>query len=447
MEGTQAGETLLRKGVTQSGIFTGDADDLGKFALQVSHGNQGAITRLISMADRAAMRADAATRVQVYNDALKATGSEMQAELAAMEMMNFSKRGSSPTVQHAARMIPFLNAQMQSLNVLVKAMRGNATMEEQLHIRSKFLKTAGMLSAFSFIYALGMEDDEEYKSATAQERFSNYFVPTPVGTLKVPIPYEVGLLFKALPEAAARAMRQGLDETDWKALGSAAINTIPGGSSYGIPQAGKPLIELALNRSMFTGRDIESPVQQKLDAAERYNESTTELAKMLGSVAGISPLKIEHLVRGYVGGIPIAVASLANEVLSDASTPERRASQTPLFGTLIADPIGRGPLDRAYAKAAAIEQAGNTYDKLRKDGKHAAAQKYLEDNLNVLQAEKLHTRFEKDMKQANDARALVMRAEKLSSEEKRRRLDMIEQVRNQKADLFTQAVKSVATAH
>jgi hypothetical protein len=262
----------------------------------------------------------------------------------------------------------------------------------------------------------------------------------------------VGLLFKALPEAAARAMSQGLDATDWKALRDAALNTIPGGGNYAvIPQAVKPLVELGLNRNMYTGRAIESETQQKLDPEERYGENTTELAKTISSLLpaalGVSPLKIEHVVRGYLGGLPIAAASLANEMLSDASMPERKGSQTPLLGGMVADSIGQGPLDRAYAKSSAIEQAGNTYDKLIKDGKLAAEMKYREDNLSVLQSDQLNQRFKADMQKAKEARTRVMQAEKMPSDEKRKWLDQIETMRNKQADIFTQAVKSVATAH
>ena len=443
---SKTAETLLRSGITQSGVFTGDADDLNQFALQLAQGDQGAIARLAAMADRAAMRADAATRVQVYEDAMKSAGSEMQAEIAAMEMMNFTKRGNHPSVQQAARLIPFMSAQIQGLNVLYKAARGQMPMEEALQIRAKFKRRAMGLAAMSFVYAMGMEENEEYKNATAQDRFSNFFIPTPMGTIRVPIPYEVGLLFKVLPEALARGMSQGLDETDWAAMRKLGYNAIPGAGSYGIPQAAKPVIELAMNSNIYTGKPIESEAQQRLDPSERYNEGTTELMKTLGSATGLSPLKLEHLVRGYLGGLPLGVASLTNEVFADKETPDRRLSQTPIFGGLIADPLARGAVDRAYAKANAIKQAGATYDKLKKDGKMAAAEKYREDNINVLMAEPINDNFNRFMAGLRKQRAMVMQSG-LSGAELRKQLDHLDAVQNERSDLFVKAVKSSVTAH
>jgi len=446
---TKTGEALLRKGVTQSQVFTGDADDISIIVHQLATGNQNAYTKLKALADRAAMRADAATRSQVYEDTLKKTGSEMQAELAAIEMMNFTKRGSSPTVQHAARMIPFLNAQIQSLNVLAKAWRGNATMEEQMQIRSKFIKNAVGLTLMSMVYAVGMEENEEYKNATAQDRVNNFFVPTPWGTFKLPIPFEIGLLFKAIPEVAVH----GFDEAETAALRKMVFNTIPGYSSLGIPQMGKPVVEMLMNKNLYTGRAIETEAQQKLAPEMRYNEHTTELAKSASSLLsavgagglGLSPLKIEALVRGYVSGMPIAAASLANEVLSDASQPTRTGSQTPLLGGFIADPLAAGAVESAYEKANAIEQAGNTYDKLVKEGRVKAAKDYMEDNLNVLQAERLNDSFRADMARAKAEREKVL-ASSLSSDAKRERIDKITTWRNAQAMRFTKAAESIVAA-
>jgi len=438
---TRTGEALLKKGVTQSQIFSGDVDDISVIVHQLATGNEGMIARFISMADRAAMRADAATRVQVYEDALKATGSEMQAELAAIEMMNFTKRGSHPAVRHATRMIPFMNAQIQGLNVLAKAMRGKATMEEQLKIREKFIKNAVGLTLFSMVYAVGMEENEEYKNATAHDRINNFFVPTPWGTLKVPIPFEIGLLFKAIPEVAVH----GFDDAEMKALGKMVFNTIPGASSLGAPQAVKPALELMMNKNIYTGRAIETDAQQKLAPELRYNEHTTELAKWAGETFGLSPLKIEHLVRGYLSGMPIAAASLANEMLSDKSQPTRTGSQTPLLGGFIADPLASGAVESAYEKANAIEQAGNTYDKLVKEGRVKAAKDYMEDNLNVLQAERLNDSFRADMARAKAEREKVL-ASSMTADAKRERIDYITKWRNAQAMRFTKAAESIVAA-
>ena len=455
---SELAQELERKGVVQSGVFTGDPDDIKQFALQLARGDQGAITKLLAMTDRMAMKADAATRVQVYADVLKKTGSEMQAELAAMEMMNFSKRGSSPLVQWGARMIPFLNAQIQGLNVLVKAARGNASQEEQLQIRQKFMKAAVGLSAMSFLYALAMDENEAYKNADAQARYSNFFVPLPDGdALRIPIPYEVGFMFKALPEAMVRQMNGDFSETDTKALKTMLLNSVPGGSSYMLPQAAKPLIEVGLNRSIFTGRDIEPSYMSTLERDQRYNETTTEVAKGVSSLLNAlplpdelqpSPMKLDYLVRGYLGTLPIAALQLSNEVFaapSDGPRPDRRLAQTPVIGSLFQDRLGRGPVESAYAKMQAIEMASATYDKLVNEGKYAAAHKYMEDTVNLLQAEPLAKQFRQKMTDIRQKREKVMRLP-IDAGRKRLLLDQLDTAQVEVSRLYAEAAARVVPA-
>jgi hypothetical protein len=445
---SESSQELLKRGVVQSGVFSGDPDDLAKFALQLSKGNQSAIRRLLAGADKAAMRADSATRVQVYDDTLATTGSEVQAELAAMEMMNFTKRGASPTVQYASRLIPFFNAQIQGLNVLYKAARGKMPLQERMRIKEQFYRRAVFMAGLTMLYAAAMEDDEAYKNARPRERYSNFFVPMPGGeTMRIPIPFELGFLFKAIPEAAMDAMRGELNEKEWDALRGLMVDAIPGGMNYGIPQIAKPAIELATNHSFFTDRPIESAAMRAVDPQERYGINTTELAKRLSSMSGgvLSPIQLEYLVRGYLGGIPIAIASLTNELFAtdDASTrPARRLGQTPLVGSLFQDEDALGAVDTAYAKAQAIEQAGRTLDKLGKEGRIADAQRYIDTYSNVLAAEPMARKFKQHMSRLRDADAAV-RQSSMSPEQKRDELRRLDQLRNQLARTFTEALARV----
>lgn len=452
---TDAAE-LARKGLAHSGIFTGDPDDLKQISMQLVKGDQGTLQKVIAMADRAAMQADTATRVQVYRDVLNRTGSEMQAELAAMEMMNFTKRGMSPAVQYAARMIPFLNAQVQSLSVLGKtinnAVRGRRDLVQDVEARKQFLKAALTLVGMSTLYALAMQDNEDYQNASAQERYTNFFIPlAPDTTIKLPIPYEVGLLFKALPEMAVQASSGTLTPEDWAAFRSQMFNTIPGASSLGLPQAIKPVIEATMNRSIYTGGSIEPESQSKLAFTERYGPNTSELAKGLSQMLDnpltpealkLSPTKIEYLVRGYFGGLPIAAAQLANDFLrrpDQVPRADSKLSQTPVFGALFLDTAERGAIESAYARSRAIEQADVTYKSLMGKGNIDAAQKFLADNLDKLASADIDAKFKQGMAELRKYEQQVQNAN-MDGARKRKLLDQIEKQRGQLSRLFIASV-------
>lgn len=447
---------LARKGLAHSGIFTGDPDDLKQISLQLVKGDQGTIQKVIAAADRAAMHADTATRVQVYRDVLKRTGSEMQAELAAMEMMNFTKRGMSPSVQYAARMIPFLNAQVQSLSVLGKtinnAVRGRRDLVQDVDARKQFLKAALTLTAMSTMYALAIQDNEDYQNASAQDRYSNFFIPVaPDTTIKLPIPYEVGLLFKALPEMAVQAASDKLTPEDWAAFRGQLFNTIPGASSLGLPQAFKPALETVMNKSIYTGGAIEPDSQAKLRFTERYGPGTSELAKGMSQLLDnpltpealkLSPTKIEYLVRGYLGPMPIAAAQLANDFLRRPDAAPRadvKLSQLPVVGQLFLDSAERGAIESAYARSKAIEEADATYKSLVAKGNTDAAQQFVERNLDRLMSTQIDAAFKKQMSELRKLEQGIQNAN-IDGTRKRQMLDQIDKQRGQLSRMFIATV-------
>jgi len=71
--------------------------------------------------DRGSTAADLSTRVAVFKRVMEETGNEAEAVYQAMEVINFSRKGSSPIVQIFAAIIPFLNARIQGLDLLYRA--------------------------------------------------------------------------------------------------------------------------------------------------------------------------------------------------------------------------------------------------------------------------------------------------------------------------------------
>jgi hypothetical protein len=148
--------------------------------MQLASGKDfNAFEKFFRMADKYAMNADAATRALVYDNAIKKGLSEVEADFATMESMNFHKRGLSPTVQYVSRMIPFFNSQIQGLNVLYKAATGQMPFNEALQIRRKFYNNAALLAASGIAYAMMMQDDDYYKNAKPKDRYSNFIFHIP----------------------------------------------------------------------------------------------------------------------------------------------------------------------------------------------------------------------------------------------------------------------------
>ena len=439
---SEAEAKLLEKGLIQSGIFTGDVDDMGKFALQLVKGDQNAFEKVFALADKAAIKADAATRALVYKNALANGLSEVEADMATMESMNFYKRGTNAAVQYFGRLIPFFNAQIQGLNVLFKAARGRMPFEEQQEIKRKFRNNAMLLTATGIVYAMAMEDDETWRNAKPRDKMSNFFIPLP-GTdemLKIPIPFEAGY-FYSLAVAAVDGMREQTDNAaQWKAIRDLFLNSVPGYSSMGVPQLVKPVFEVWTNKNFLSGAPIESLRLQGLNPEERYNATTTEFAKMLSrALPVLSPIQIEHIVRGYLGVLPLAVVASANSLFEREGAgekPEKRLSEMALVGTTFQKKYGGADADVVFEAAKDAIDARSTMNKILNEGRRQDAITFRDENRVELALAPAAGQYRQLIGRINSDLRRTQERGDLTAAEKRQRIDKLEEAKQQAANRF-----------
>jgi len=423
-------------GILSSHVFSGTPEDIQKVMLQITSG-KGAPTwdRIMSRLDLLALQGDAATRQVAFDSYLKQGLTEMEAILATHKTMPFSQRGTSPSLYWVSTMVPFMNAQIQGLNVLYKAFTGKMPFNEKLNIRRKLFQRGAMMFALSFMYALMMEDDEAYQNATDEERYNNWFVRTPLSDepVKIPIPFELGIIFKAVPEALANVMfgdKKASEAAD--ALRRMVLNAVPVGPSA-IPQAIKTPIEILADHSLYTGRSIIGERLAGVDPNEQFNQNTSELAKLIGSVTGqvpvigkyLSPVMLDYAVRGYLGSVPLAVASLTNPVFSSDVKPEMKSSEMPLFGSFFQSNDAGGIINRAYKDVEDIQKAKKTYTKLEEEGRTKEASDYADAKADLLGMASMAGRFVKKMGQLTADEREIRSNPNMSAGDKRKALDEI----------------------
>jgi hypothetical protein len=442
--GKSEGETVLqRRGILGGQVLTGTDEDKKKIMNDILSGKKGWDYRMAQL-DQLAIQGDAATRVVMYNNFMKQGLSEMEATLATLESMNFSKRGISPSLFALSTMVPFMNAQIQGLNVLYQAFTGKMPFNEKLKVKQKLIQRAVMMAGFTMLYASMMQDDEAYQNANDDEKYGNWFFPSPFGDepIKVPIPFEVGLLFKAIPEALVNTMFGDAKARDtMSAIGKMAWNSIP----ISGPQGVKPLLEVAINYSFFTGRAIDSDRMMQYEPGERYGERTTEIAKLVGGALNISPNRIEYLIRGYTGSLPIALASVANPIIRSGETgeqPDSRgmlSSETPLIGSFFQAKDAGGLINKAYKDMNEIVQTKQTYDKMIEEGREKEADEYATANADIIGMGTMAGSFRKKMGELTKAERNVRADQTMSGGQKRAELDAIRQDKIALAKEFSSA--------
>jgi len=445
-------DTLERRGVTGGQVFTGGTEEitnvLNRMLANKTVSWQGAIGALEAMN----MEADAATRRSQYNSYIKQGMSEMEATLMALESMNFNKRGASPSVHWLNSMIPFFNAQVQSLNVLYKAITGKMPHNEKLKIQQKLFIRGAMLAASSMMYAALMQDDEAYKNATPDQKYGNWFIRIPgmEEPLRLSIPFEIGYLFKALPEAIYNSMvdEHGGEEAV-KAFNTILLSLIPGGSNMPtfmynnkykvalpmpMPQAVKPLVEFALGKSFYTGRDLLSEHEKKLQPEAQFRQDTTDIAKMFGQF-GLSPILVENFIRSYTTALPLALgqAILTGTGAVDEKAPERatlRPSESKIYGTLFQPEDAGAIIDRVYQRMNTFEAAKATYKDYIDRGYYDKAEETLNKFTTEIALAETATKFQTEMRKATKMEVAI-RAADMPPDEKR---EILKAIRQQKID-------------
>jgi hypothetical protein len=436
--------TLESRGITGGQVFTGGAADITDIMRRIASGKSG-WSDFVSKAESISMEADALTRRAQYNSYIKQGLSEMEATYMALESMNFTKRGASPSIHMANSLIPFFNAQIQGLNVLYKALAGKMPFNERLKIQEKLLTRGLMIAAGTLAYAAMMQDDEAYQNATPEQKYGNWFVRIPgvEEAIRLPIPFEIGYIFKALPEALYNSMvNERGGEQAVQAFRQILLNTIPGGSSYGIPQAMRPAIEAGLGKSFYTGRDIMSPHEQKLLPEAQFRENTSQIAKTVGAAAGVSPIVLEQLVQGYTGSVGLAFLQAVSMPFGKSDSPEKafkRLSEMPVVGTAFQPNDAGGIINMAYDRMNEFSKVKSTVDDLIERGEKAKALELINTKANEYAAGEIAHDFTSTMGELTQYERAI-RASNLTPEQKRERLDEIRKIKIRYADTMRGAV-------
>ena len=390
-------EKLERTGVVGGYDYKNDPENIGEYAgkiLQTRNKNVDqrglfALTfgRAWDFLGQATTRSDAATRNAVYNDVLARTGNEAEASYQAMEVLNFGRRGSSPVMRLVTATIPFLNARIQGLDVLARAGTGKSSANRDLsrsQAAMSFIARGSLIAASTAIYYTMVSDDEQYKEQTEEVKDNYWLIPTPSGVpVRIPIPFEVGLIFKTLPERIIDSYNEGTTAREaQQSLGRAVFGTL----GVQPPQAITPIMEAYMNYDLYTGRPV-TPVfiDSSLPSELQELASTTEVSKNMAKVLGISPIKLDHLMKGYGGTIgsyllgAVDYGSRSTTLQGDnrAVLAGTDVSQYPIIRRFFASEFGAGNKEDFYEMWDYIKRTENAAKLLQDQGRFDELESFL----------------------------------------------------------------------
>lgn len=329
-------ELLARRGVIGHVDPSLNASDVHHFMDTMSRrvNPKGAIA---SVADTGAnflnkmhIAVDGATRVAIYKEALlKAAkdglhgkAAENYAVMMARENINFSVTGESQAIKQARLLIPFLSAGINGLELMRKAMTAsNIPMKERAEFRRQFLGKVATIGMLSAAYTMYMSGNEEYESLPDNRRYNNWVFPSGIKDHPVAIALPPEFAFvKWLPEMM---VRYGMGTQNAQQVMTAAAKQVqgmmPGGMGYTllpIPQIARPAVEAWMNKSTYTGEDIET----KGEHYQLESDRASVLANTLSQL-GMSAPKWDHLFRGYGAELGSAVLAITDMMLKPENGP------------------------------------------------------------------------------------------------------------------------------
>lgn len=336
-----------------------------------------ALGTLLHRLDGITRASDLAVRKAIYDQTLKESNNDMLlAQTRAREFINFRRRGASEITSIATATIPFFNAYVQGMDVLYRAASGKDSSSSvgRAQARQLFWSRAWTVVGLSTMYAWVAGDDDDYKDMDLRTRNSNWILP---GGAKIPVPGELGAIFKVIPETVIEYLRRSgtpEEQTALEAIRAAAKymseqyieRTVP------IPQAVKPLIEAWTNYSFFTGRELEGIYQKQQDPSMRTTSKTSELAQAISNfsrdvigVDAVSPIQIDNMLNGYFGSTA-ALATMMTDSLLNPSRIDRPLHKYALLSNYLYDPVGTRSLTEFYEEREKVGKANNTLRELMK---------------------------------------------------------------------------------
>ena len=374
------------------------------------------VTGIWDALEKGSAASDAATRAAVYKRVMEETGNEAEALFKALEVMNFNRRGNSPIVRILTAAIPFLNARMQGMDLLYRATTGQMNMANAKQIQKTFFIRAATMMGLSLMYYGLVSDDDEFKKQEQEVKDNNWLVPA-LG-IRIPIPHEIGIVFKVIPERIYSLMFKSDTEKDFM---NSMIRQLTTTLMVSPPQSVLPLMEMATNYSFFTGRNIVPSTIKDVEAKYQTLTNTSTLAKTIGESLGMSPVKIDHLWKGYTGTMGTYLVDVVDSVMNlhaDVPKASKRFEQMPVIKRFALDPDATGKISAYYELKDSTDEVIRTINFLEKNQKFSEMAEYQKDHLNILATEDYVKEIAKSYKELDEFRAFVV-SSKMGEDAKR----------------------------
>lgn len=467
--------------------------------------------------------AEAATRMAVYRRVLAKTGDHAAAIEQALDVLNYGKRGTSQSSRVLLATIPFASGRLQGLDVTYRALRpfdrfrkikGRDTgvrrpgaqrfgvteseyaakplLEKQKEAYIFGLMTLAALSGMYELFMRFNDEDDEYAGLDDRLRRENYLIPWSKHVwLRLPVPFEVGLLTKTIPQTIAESIF--LEEYDAKDAVVGSADAVQRALSLGSPQVVSPFFDLWLNKDSFFKGEIVPELTQQLSPRYQYTTGTSDVARLIaraaektglgaaskllpGDYSFSSPMVMEYLLTKYFGTMGLYAITttdalmrnqqlpfydVADKVINVRSPVGSRAdfarleavlggdgvTRMPVMSSLLTDPRGgQGVVNKFYELQqqldTAVRDLGAAKDEAGRSDEYVRnAYESITDDRALFAYRATINAYTSQMERLNESMDNILASDYLSDEEKRIRYNNL---RRERVQLAQKAIEIVA---
>ena len=344
--------------------------EMESFVTNLNENGGGMRAKAMRFLEDFSMASDNAVRQAVYELSRASGETKAVAAERAFEIINFRRKGSNPVVQWMNRMVPFFNAYLQALNVQIKTFTGEGVSPRSKKSYDALLANAAAVAAFTALYTFLMSGDDDYESQEGYVRNRMLMMPG-AGGFGLPLRTDLFLLPKVLTENTVRLMMDSPTEdmgTFVKALKEALSNGMFGPTA--VPQIVKPSIEWALDYNFHTERSLVPQYMRNREDWRQFNEYSSEFSKFLGEYLDVSPMKLDHWIRGTFGSVGAGLLWTSNMYgvgsgFRPAMSAQDTISSIPGMGRFLTKEHGSGYKGMFYDSSRLVNEAVETFNDLK----------------------------------------------------------------------------------
>jgi hypothetical protein len=354
---------IVRRALLGKGLDRAEADGFMGTILDTPQKLYGAAEKGWQWYREKGDRFENANRLATFKAAMENEGKSFKEALfEAKDLMDYSMRGNFAALQWFTDVTPFLNARLQGLGKLGRAMKEDP---------AGVAWAGARIAAFSMYLAWLNGDDERYERLHEWEKDAYWHIFYEDEHFRIPKPFEIGVIFGTVPERAYHQFAGNQDPDRF--LWSVQHNFFETLGFNPIPQFALPAMEAYSNRSFYFDMPIEGMSDEGKLPEARYNDFTSLVMRHVAEATGQSPKMLEHIWDGYLGTMGAYILSAGDMVVHSASDepskPEWGVEDLPVVKSFY-----RGSRERStqyetdfYDALTEVEQINRTINDYKKN--------------------------------------------------------------------------------